>query len=176
MSKKENKENSEVEIDSELDNLKKLGIIFDTLEEKALEFEKKELESQKDTIIEKAKKQKDKEKIQEVQETTDDLENINAELVGALYIPIDLFINEGFENKGITPISEIEIEKLLELLFKLLPTEIFEKITETMKLTKKLDWVKNLTKGIALIKHLYKMFYKRYKQYSEWKKLQESDV
>ena len=44
-----------------------------------------------------------------------------------------------------------------------------------MKLTKKIDWVKNLAKGIALIKHLYKMFYKRYKQYSDWKKLQESD-
>jgi len=172
MSKNQNNNDIEPEVDSELDNLKKLGIMFDTLEATALEAQKKELELQKDTIIDKAKKSKKKEKILEVQETTESLENITSELVGTLYLPIELFINDGLEDKGITPISEAEIQKLFNLLIKLLPKEAFEKIIEAGKKAKKVDWLKNMSEGIALLKHLFKMFYKRYKQYKDWKDLQ----
>ena len=163
MSQNQNNNDVKPKVDSELDNLKKLGIMFDTLEATALEAQKKELELQKDTIIDKAKKQKKKEKILEVQETTESLENITSELVGTLYLPIELFVNDGLESKGITPISEQEIQKLFNLLIKLLPKEAFEKIIEAGKKAKKVDWLKNMSEGIALLKHLFKMFYKRYK-------------
>ena len=130
MAKKQNNKNIEPESDSEVENLKKLGVMFDTLEKKALDYQKKVLESQKDTIIDKAEKQKDKENIQEIQETSENLENITSELVSGLYIPIELFVNDGLIDKGITPINEKEIQELFNLLIKLLPKDTFQKIIE----------------------------------------------
>ncbi|KKM87852.1 hypothetical protein LCGC14_1264760 [marine sediment metagenome] len=171
MVKTQNNENSESNDDSELDGLKKLGVMFDTLEKKAWELREKDKTSKIDTIIEKADSQKQKEKILETQETTESVENIASELVGTLYLPIELFLNDGLEAKGIDIINENEIQKLLDLLFKLLPKEAFETITEAFKKTKKISWLKNMDKGIAVFKHIFKMFYKRYKQYKTWLEL-----
>jgi len=184
MPKKENNREIEPEVDSEVDKLKKLGVMFDALEKKALDYEKKQKNAEKDIFIEKANKQKSQEKILKTQEkilktqeieileTSEFLDEISSELVGSLFIPIDLFLNDGLESKGITPISEAEIQKLLTLLIKLLPKDSLDKITEITKQTKKIDWLKNIGKAIGLIKHSFNMFYKRYKQYKTWKDIQ----
>jgi len=176
LSLKKNKETPESEPESELETLEKLGVVMDALEKKAKEAQIQELESQKDTIIEKAEKQKTKENILEIKEISDNLETITKELVSTFFIPIDLFVNIGFQDKGITPITELEIQKLFELIMKMLPKESLEKLTETAKKTKKLDWFKNLDKSIALIRHLLKMSYTRIKQFKTWKALQEAKV
>jgi len=178
MVKKENNKEVVPEQESEIDNLEKLGVMFDTLEQKALEFRKKEKNAEKDIFIEKANEQKSQEKILksqeiEIMETSEFLNEVSSELVGSLFIPIELFLNDGLENKGITPITEVEIQKLLTLLIKLLPKDSLDKITEITKATKKVDWLKNVVKGIALAKHLFKMFYNRYKQYKSWKDIQK---
>ena len=145
-----NDDKQEPEIESELDNLKKLGIMFDTLEQQALKLKKKEIESEKDDFIDKANKQKEKETILELKETTQDL-------------------------KGITPISIAELEKTLNKIINLLPKDILQKITEISKKTGKIPSLKNLDKILSLSKHLIMMFYPRYIQFKTWKKLQEKN-
>ena len=175
MVKTPNDDKQEPEIVSEIEKLKKLGIMFDSLEKQALKLKKKEIEAEKDNFIDKANKQKDKENILELKETTQNLEGITSELIGVLHIPIELFINEGLSDKGITPISIAELEKILNLIVKLLPTDILQKITEISKKTSKIPSLKNLDKLLSLSKHLIMMFYPRYIQFKTWKKLQEKN-
>jgi hypothetical protein len=173
MSTKKKKETNEPEKDPELDNLEKLGLMMGTLEKRANKRLKNEMDSKNDDFIEKANQKKEKETIQDSAETSATLFDINEELVGTLFIPIDLFINDGLESKGINPFTESEIKKLLDLILKLLPSEVLTKITEMTKKTKKITWFKNIDKILAISKHLYKMFGVRFRQYKSWKKTQE---
>ena len=125
-----------------------------------------------DKVIKKANEEKEKEKIQESEETKEIIFDINEELVGTLFIPIDLFLNDNLEKRGITPFTEKELKKLFDLILKLMPKEFIAKITETTKKTKKISWFKNIDKILALMKHLYRMTAVRYKQYMAWKESQ----
>lgn len=174
-SKQKNKEALPDETD-DLETMSKFGIIIDSLEKKVSEERLKELDNKNDSLIEKAEKKKEREIILESEETQGDLENVSKEMVSMLFIPIDLFINQGLQSKSITPISEPEIVKLFELLIQLLPRNVLTNIAETAKATKKISWLKNMDKFLALFKHLLFMFYKRNKQYKIWKELNEKNV
>lgn len=171
---KKNKEALPDEPD-DLETMSKFGIIIDSIEKRVSEETLKEIDSTNETLIEKANKKKDKEIIQEIQETQDDLEGISKEMVSLLFIPIDLFINESLQSKSIDPISESEILKLFELIIQLLPKNVLTTITETAKKTKKISWLKNIDKVLAFSKHLLVMYYKRFQQYKVWKELNDKN-
>lgn len=154
-------------------DLGKLGVMLESLEGEVLKKQKGVRNAKNADLIEKAQKQDDAENIPEIIEIEKAFSEFKELFIVGLFVPIDMFLNDLLDEKGIEPITKKELSKLLDKIFESMPSKVIQSVATATKFTKNKDWYKNLEMVLGLLTQITKMIYPRYQQYKTWLKLHD---
>lgn len=171
MKKEQEKEVEQPEQETEAVDLGKLGVMFESLEIELLKKQKSVKNAKNADLIKKADQKDDAENIPEITEIAHAFSEFKELFVIGIFAPIDLFLNDALDEKGINIITKKEISKLLDTIFKALPAPVIKSIIKATKATKSKDWYNNLELTLGLLTQITKMIYPRFQQYKTYLKL-----